>query len=358
MRRPGEVLGRMPGVLRTLHLDHLRRQQGLLCEVAGWGPVRTPSARALTGRPFVLLSHAPNGATAPPVLLVPAPIKRAYIYDLLPTASVVQCCVAARLQPFLLEWRDPAEQGWDLAEYADASLLACVEEITRRCQQRPTVVGHSLGGTFAALFAALHPESVAGLVLIEAPLRFGEKAGAFAPVVASAPHARLVAGPMGAAAGTLLDIVSIMAAPEEFLWGRSIDAYAALGAAQAMRLHAAVLRWTLDELALPAQLFTDVVELLYRQDGFAKGTLFLDGSLVDPAALAAVPIIAVVDPQSQVVPLASALDPIQPSLVLYYQREAGVALHHVGSLVGQGAQKQLWPVIAEQVRAWMGCSQH
>ena len=342
----------MMGVFGTLHLDHLRRQQGLLCEVAGWGPVRTPSTRARTGGPFTLLSHAANRPTAPPVLLVPAPIKRGYIYDLLPTASVVQRCIAAGLRPYLLEWRDPTEQVWTLADYADASLLACVQEVTYRSQQRPILIGHSLGGTIAALFAALHPECLAGLVLIEAPLRFGNRAGAFAPLIASAPHAALIAGPLGSAPGTFLDAVSVTAAPEEFLWDCSMDAWAVLGAAQAMRLHAAVLRWTLDELALPARLFTDVVELLYRKDSFANGTLILDGRPVDPAALATLPIIAVVDPQSNVVPLASALDPIQPSLVLYYQREAGVALHHVGVLVGPGAHRRLWPVITERIRVW------
>jgi len=157
---------------------------------------------------------------------------------------------------------------------------------------------------------------------------------------------------LGSAPGTFLDAVSVTAAPEEFLWDCSMDAWAVLGAAEAMRLHAAVLRWTLDELALPAQLFTDVVELLYRNDSFANETLVLDGRPVDPAALARLPIIAVVDPQSNVVPLASALEPIQPSLVLYYQREAGVALHHVGVLVGPGAHRQLWPVITERIRAW------
>ena len=244
------------------------------------------------------------------------------------------------------------EQGWGLADYTDASLLACVDEISHRSQQKPVVVGHSLGGTFSALFAALHPECVAGLVLIEAPLRFGDQAGAFARVVASAPDAALITWPIGAAPGTLLDVVSVTAAPEEFLWGPNMDAWAVLGASQAMKLHAAVLRWTLDELALPAQLFTDVIELLYRRDRFAKGTLILGGRRVDPGVLAAMPIIAVVDPQSRVVPLASALDPIQPSLMLCYQREAGVALHHVGSLVGPGAHKQLWPIIAEQIRVW------
>jgi len=301
----------------------------------------------------MLLDHPANEPALRPVLLVPAPIKRGYIFDLLPTASVVQRCIEAGLQPYLIEWRDPEEQSWGLAEYADASLLACVEEILRRSQQKPVVVGHSLGGTFAALFAARHAESVAGLVLIEAPLRFGDQAGAFAPVVAAAPHAWFIAGPTGAAPGTLLDVVSVAAAPDEFLWGRSMDAWAAIGGTEPMKLHRAVLRWTLDELALPAKLFTEVVEFLYRHDEFAKGTLMLGGRPVDPAALTGTRIIAVVDPQSQVVPLVSALDPIQPSLVLHYQREVGVALHHIGSLVGSSAQKELWPIIAQQIRLWM-----
>jgi poly[(R)-3-hydroxyalkanoate] polymerase subunit PhaC len=339
-------------VFRTFFLDQLRRQQGLLCEAAGWGPVRTPFTRALMGKSFVLLSHAASSPAAPPVLLVPAPIKRGYIFDLLPTVSVVQRCIEAGLQPYLMEWRDPAERSWGLADYADASLLACVEEILHRSQQKPVVLGHSLGGTFAALFAARHAEYVAGLVLIEAPLRFSDRAGAFAPMVASAPHASLIAGPIGAAPGTLLDVVSLTAAPEEFLWGRSMDAWAAIGT-ESMKLHRAVIRWTLDELALPARLFTEVVEFLYRDDRFAKGTLILGGRPVGPAALTGTRILAVVDPQSQVVPLASALDPIKPLLVLYYQREVGVALHHVGSLVGSGAHRQLWPVIAAQIKVWM-----
>lgn len=92
-------------------------------------------------------------------------------------------------------------------------------------------------------------------------------------MVASAPHAALISVPMGAVPGIVLDLVSLVAgAPDEFLWGRSIDAWSLLGTAHAMMLHAAVLRWTLDELALPARLFTDFVELLYRHDSFANET--------------------------------------------------------------------------------------
>src|SRR5262249_22363216 len=138
------MLYRMRGVFGTLHLDHLRRQQGLVCEIAGWGPIRTPSTRALTARSFVLLSHVAKGPAAPPVLLVPAPIKRGYIYDLLPAASVVRCCIRAGLQPFLLEWQDPAEQNFGLADYADTCLFAFFQRIISRSPPKTSLFSHLL----------------------------------------------------------------------------------------------------------------------------------------------------------------------------------------------------------------------
>ncbi len=37
---------------------------------------------------------------------------------------------------------------------------------------RPFLIGHSLGGTLAAIFAAAEPQSVSGLVLLGAPASF------------------------------------------------------------------------------------------------------------------------------------------------------------------------------------------
>ncbi len=82
-----EPAGRyLPGwpALDWLHeADRQRRRQGRVLARLGYGPLPTPSRMAfhLMG----LRLHA-YGKAAPglAVLLVPAPIKRAYIWDLLP----------------------------------------------------------------------------------------------------------------------------------------------------------------------------------------------------------------------------------------------------------------------------------
>jgi polyhydroxyalkanoate synthase len=47
------------------------------------------------------------------VLIVPAPIKRAYICDLAPDVSVVQQLARSNLSFYLAQWEDPgvSEQG-------------------------------------------------------------------------------------------------------------------------------------------------------------------------------------------------------------------------------------------------------
>ena len=76
-------------------LDRVRRLQGAALDAVGLGPIETPY-HIVHDDPGVRLrrySHA--GARGPLVFIVPAPIKRPYIWDLAPGASVVGACLAA-----------------------------------------------------------------------------------------------------------------------------------------------------------------------------------------------------------------------------------------------------------------------
>jgi polyhydroxyalkanoate synthase subunit PhaC len=79
-------------------------------------------AAALPG-PARLRAYQPPGAArrGPALLIVPAPIKRAYVWDLLPEVSVVRRCLGRGLRVYLLEWLDsgPAEDGFDLTVHAE-----------------------------------------------------------------------------------------------------------------------------------------------------------------------------------------------------------------------------------------------
>jgi polyhydroxyalkanoate synthase len=293
--------------------------------------------------------------------MVPAPIKRAYIWDLAPGASVVRRCLRAGLGVYLIRWTDPGptERDFGLADYADRLIAGAVDAIAAEPAgaepRRVVLAGHSLGGTLAAIFAARRPDAVQGLVLIEAPLRFGAEAGAFAPLVALAPHAaRIRAGFDDRVPGSFLDLISAAAAPEVFQGERWADRALSLGDAEALTLHWRVERWTLDEFPMPGRLFEEVVELLYREDRFARGDLRVAGGIATPARVSA-PVLSVYDPRSRVVPPSSILPvhdafPGPGKCLLSYEGDRGVCLQHVGALVGRNAHRQLWPEILDWVR--------
>jgi polyhydroxyalkanoate synthase len=70
---------------------------------------------------------------------------------------------------YLLEWLPPAHgDGNDgLEEYADHAISEAAARISSETRgTKPFLLGHSLGGTFAAIFGALDPQSVRGLVLL------------------------------------------------------------------------------------------------------------------------------------------------------------------------------------------------
>lgn len=129
-------------------------------------------------------------ADEPVILLLPAPIKTACIWDLAAGASVVRRCRAAGLQVYLASWHRtlPGDEARGLDEYADRALGACLDAITAEtAQPKAFLAGHSLGGTLAAIFASLHPERVRGLIELEGPMAFG--AGALETAASRAPPA-------------------------------------------------------------------------------------------------------------------------------------------------------------------------
>ena len=361
-RPPLHNCGRMQGsgVRWTLgeQIDQSRRTLGSMLDALGLGPIETPARVVRVGRVVTLKAYGDPRAVTPPLLLVPAPIKRAYIWDLAPGASVVEQCLRQGLRVYLLQWERPsaAEQRYGLAEYADRLLLDCLDAITADTGQSGAfVAGHSLGGTLAAIFAALHPDRVQGLALLETPLHFAPAGGALERLVAVSPPAAFLGSLLGNVPGAFLDLVSVAASPQAFVWSRWLDWFASLPDPEARRTHLRVMRWTLDELPLARRLFEEVVEGLYREDRFFRGALLVGGRRAGPEQVTA-PLLSVVDPRSPLVPPQAVL-PFHAAArsvdtrVLWYGGDRGVALQHVGVLVGRTAQRAVWPEILRWIHA-------
>jgi len=331
--------------------DILRRAQGRTLQAVGFGPDERPYRVIASGRFWLLRDYGKDSATQC-VLIVAAPIKRAYIWDLTPSASAIRYCLNEGLGVRLLEWlpasRTTGNNG--LAEYAQA-IGECVAKISgEREGRKPFLLGHSLGGTLAAIFGAMAPESISGLVLLGAPLCFRPSTSRFRDALVSMVPSDLdEAEPCP---GSLLTQLSVLASPDTFVWSRLTDAALSAADQTAWETHARVERWALDEVPLPGKFVHQLIEWLYREDRFCRGELRIDKS-IGPQSISA-PTLAIVNTADDIAPV-EAVKPFIESLatpdagIIEYPGEIGVGLQHLGPLIGKRAHATIWPAIV----CWM-----
>jgi polyhydroxyalkanoate synthase len=326
-------------------LDGVRRAQANGLAMLGIAAEECRHRTVAEGARWRLRAYSESGTV--PVLIVSSPIKRPYIWDLAQAASAIRRCVREGLRVYLLEWRPlaPGDADAGLAEYAHASIADAISKISWEANGvSPFLMGHSLGGTLAAIYAAIRPGTVRGLVLLSAPLCFAPGSSRFRDALMALvpPKARLA----DIVPGSLLSHISALAAPGIFVWDRSLDGVLSAADPALARLHLQVERWTLDEVALSGRLVGEILERLYRNDEFRRGALALGADTAGPSALR-VPVLAVtntadgVAPRGAVKPFLDAM-PAGYATILEYPGEHGVALQHVAVLVGPRAHAELW----------------
>ena len=123
---------------------------------------------------------------------------------------------------------------------------------------------------------------------------------------------------------------------------------------QALEIDARVERWALDEVPLPGKLMHQIVQWLYRENRFCRGTLKVSEILVGPSNLS-VPALAIVTMTDEVAPLASiktCIDvmPATGMRIIKYPGEVGIGLQHLGILVGRQARAHVWPEIISWIK--------
>jgi pimeloyl-ACP methyl ester carboxylesterase len=98
-----------------------------------------------------------------PLLLLHGFGNEAHIWDDFAPA------VAPYYRTLALDHRGHGDSGWDPEQrYDHENMVADLESVTAALGiERLVVIGHSLGGRIATLFAGRHPERMAGLVLVD-----------------------------------------------------------------------------------------------------------------------------------------------------------------------------------------------
>jgi len=333
--------------------DELRRTQARLLRFLGFGPEECSYRVIASDKHWRLRAYTETsgGANA---LIVAAPIKRPYIWDLCPRVSCIRNCINHGLGVYLLEWIPPDGENDDLGleEYVLA-IGRATTLITKQCGGvKPYLMGHSLGGTLAAIFGAFKSDSIRGLILLSSPLSFHPGASRFGDALVTKIPPGL--SELSIVPGSLVSAVSILASPEIFIWLRLVDWASSVGDLEAMEIHLRMEHWALDEIPLAGKLVGEIEQWLYRENRFFAETLVIQKETIGPSTLRA-KVVAVLNsadgvatPQS----MTRFLDmmPRAYTDVIRYDGESGVGFQHVALLTGRKARTTIWPEIFLRLR--------
>lgn len=284
-----------------------------------------------------------------PILLVPSLINRHYVLDLTPGKSFVEYLVARGFAVYCIDWGapEPEDRFLTFDDVVERALGRAIR-VTKRLSGQPKVhlLGYCMGGTLAAIHAALHPDDLQSLTAVAAPVAF-DRAGMMADwlrgghfdINAMVDATGVVPAGLLQASFQLLRPTLPLAKTVNLIdraWNdKFLDGFLALET------------WANDNVGLPGEFYRVYVSDLYQQDRLAAGTLRVAGRPVRLSALRA-PVLAVtftvdsIAPQACCEPLLAWCGSARKELIAFEGS-------HVGGMTSSPAARSLWPQIANMI---------
>lgn len=245
----------------------------------------TPRSRRFAQDRIELFQYdaEPGSRRGAPVLIVYSVINRSYILDLCEGSSFVQHLLDEGLDVWMVEWNGAVSGDRDttLDRYIDPGLSACVAHIQEATgAPRVSLMGHCIGGTLAAMYAALHPDSVERFLLLTVP--FGEAEGG---VVALATDSSVfdvdaIVARHGHMPAKLIRYTFVGLKPyyELMKWKLFVEG---LGDDVAMERFAVVDRWANDNVDIPAEVFRKYIDEVFHSGRLLRGETEIGGRRVE-----------------------------------------------------------------------------
>ena len=279
-----------------------------------------------------------------PLLLVPSLINRWYVLDLREGFSLARAMVGAGIDTFCLDWGVPEDEDRHLTWDEVVARLARAVRRVRRLTGAPRVglLGYCVGGTLAAIHAALEPEGVAALVNLAGPVDFS-KGGQLTAQTDPRWFDPQAIGDAGNVPPLLMQSGFVALRPTLQLakWVSFADrAHDPAARAAFESLEA----WANDNVPFPGAAYATYVRELYQENALARGAHHVAGRRVDLGAIDC-PVLTVVTERDTICPPAAAS--ALPDLASSRDAELfTVPGGHVGAVVGNRAPSLLYPKLA------------
>lgn len=245
--------------------------------------------------------------TGDPVLVVYSVINKSYIEDLMPGHSFIEHLLAEGLDVYMIEWgpTEPGDRTTTFDSYIDPGLAGCVDAILEQTgKERVSLFGHCIGGNFALIYAALHPDKVARLLTLTTPGTAAEGGVVALWTDRDVFPVDAIIDSYGHMPAKLIRYTFMALKPyyEVMKWKMFIEN---IGNDRVMKLFEPVDRWANENVDIPGEVFRSFIHEFFHQDRFRRGQTRVCGQTVDPAAITC-PFLNMAATRDWIVPIDSA----------------------------------------------------
>jgi len=288
-----------------------------------------------------------------PLLLVFALMNRASILDLRPGNSFVEYMLQRGYDVYLLDWGAPGPEDSDLGieDYVLEYLPRAIRKMKAVSGSHSfSLLGWCIGALLSTLYAALRPdEGLENLVLLTAPLDFGDKAAISLARMTDERNFDVdrVLRAHGNMPAELIDYGAKMLKPVENFFGSYLRLFDNLDDTRVVDSWHAMNTWVNDGIPMAAATYRQLIVDFYRGNKLMKGTLALRGERVDLGNLRAsfLNVIAEDDHITPPCQYEGVVDKVGSSDKQVLRVPGG----HIGIMAGSGAAKGTWP----KIDAWL-----
>ncbi len=282
-----------------------------------------------------------------PVLVVYALVNRPYMLDIQPDRSFIRNLLELGLDVYIIDWGYPtqADRYLNMDDYINGYINNCVDAVRKNAKsEKVSLMGVCQGGTFSAIYSALHPEKVQNLITLVAPFDFSTNDGLLFNWSKTMDVDALV-NAYGVVPGNILNDGFLMLMPFNLNIKKYVDMLHVMEDKEKLLSFLRMEKWIFDSPGQAGECLRQFVKDCYQGNKLVKGKLKLGGKSVDLGKIT-MPILNIYASADHLVPPAATKpfnDLVGSTDKTLYEFQGG----HIGVFVGSRSQKELAPAISK-----------
>ncbi|MCX9012057.1 MAG: class III poly(R)-hydroxyalkanoic acid synthase subunit PhaC [Candidatus Methanoperedens sp.] len=295
-----------------------------------------------------------------PILISYALVNRYYILDLQSDKSVVKKLLDQGYDVYVMDWGYPSgmDRYLTLDDYVNGYMNNAVDKIRQISGiDKITLLGVCQGGTFAVMYASLHPEKVKNLVTLVTPVDFDTDRGLL-HIWAKNMDADKVVDYYGIVPGDFLNSGFLLTDPFKLIIAKYVGLFEQLESEnddesishnqEIIENFLRMEKWIFDSPDQAGETFRQFIKDCYQKNLLIKNAMVIGGKKINLKKIT-MPLLNVMAEFDHLVPT-DASKPLNEAVSSTDKEMLVFPTGHIGIFVGSKSQKEVCPKIAEWLK--------